>query len=1258
MAVSPPFLASKTLQLVAVMMESLLIGSYFVIVLLICRILRTKFIPPIHRILFGASIFMFALSAVHIGLVIQELSVTPIPKINGQIQIVLSMCQYVTGDLILIWRVWVVWGHKYWITFLPLALMFASAGTTLHLLAATQTFFTIAPVALIVANTSLCTSLIAGRVWYIQRTLSKNSASKATAGRWKGTMLLFVESGVLYSSVQLLSLILSFEKSVALPILLDLEIPLIGILPSLIIILAHYEPRSDSHARSSSGRTVLASADGIILENIPQPLPRASSSDVWSKNHVVGLSAQSFGYKVICSKDAKEMLLRHEVYAERELHQLELRAERIRTYARLKVDPVRGPDGMLYRSGSRDLLETLPLHTPKEYELSNGELVTITLLDANHCPGAVMFLIEGARGAVLHTGDFRAEPWFLDSLTRNPFLQPYLAPRTSDGRNAGKMVKTLEAIYLDTANVLSTLSVPTKEAATSGLVGLMRLFPDDVYFFLNTWTWGYEDILKDVSREFSSPIHVDRYKYSVYHHTSDPFLRLVTTQDPSSTRFHACERFHRCEYVAVDDEPGQSQYNTTSHLGKRVVYVNPVNMGSQSWALYLKDTRARLSRGEEINNLLVPLSRHSPLNELRDFVALFRPRRVIPNTLEPRLHGFDWAVIDRMFADCLNLEGGAGTADIPHVQLDIDDFIKEDMSVEDVALTNMVGEGAVDVAERWAEKTHLKRKIEILSEYLEPDEADKVARIFGLPRRSFEHSSPDAGPSSCTAKGKERVVDSEDDTDNGWSDDERGKTAHRLFAGLAGVEGIKDYEWWLSSSPAPSQAGGDEQGKLEQMKAEMGKPATPAPGVDQPGPSVRRMNPLTPVSSPIRPRQNGPAVVSRYDTPGRRRRADESPPHTPTPRPTKRYKYETKGHSLASPICLSSSPIGQSDFVRNPRSGRKTRVAAPVPTPPLASISKVAPLPLEKSLPSPAARPGSTAKPFTSSATTSRMSTSTRHKTGAARNAKPMPSSTVVGTPQGRQLSHPNAKPATSTTFGPHSPTASAGRLPQPSHHNFLPFSSPLVEMIDLTNASNTDDNVSNDKVTMNAERSQDLHAMTRNENQGTKALPTKPDSRGSARPSAPEPKRGRLSPSNAAKLASPRAPQSSPSPRSPNRASFDRRSQLGEQRLRIAERLAAARPDLVVPSYAGKRTRLLARAAGRIRPQLQTKESSREEDVSKMTDLRGAETSSVFSFETVDDGDGGMDWNRSRELAVALRADVLNGRRPMLPPLICAESQ
>ena len=81
-------------------------------------------------------------------------------------------------------------------------------------------------------------------------------------------------------------------------------------------------------------------------------------------------------------------------------------------------------------------------------------------------------MVEGVQGAVLHTGDFRAEPWFLDGIRRNPFLQPYLAlPEANEdvvlewrtGNCSGlPLFKRLDAIYLDTEYLLFMNEVPTK----------------------------------------------------------------------------------------------------------------------------------------------------------------------------------------------------------------------------------------------------------------------------------------------------------------------------------------------------------------------------------------------------------------------------------------------------------------------------------------------------------------------------------------------------------------------------------------------------------------------------------------------------------------------------------------------------------------------------------------------------------------------------------------------------------------------------
>ena len=86
-------------------------------------------------------------------------------------------------------------------------------------------------------------------------------------------------------------------------------------------------------------------------------------------DHLNGLAARSFGQTVVCSHDAKEMLLRHEAYMERSLRDADLRAENIRTFAHLRVAPQRLEDGNMVYHGSRDLLvrhlPSIPRRHPK-----------------------------------------------------------------------------------------------------------------------------------------------------------------------------------------------------------------------------------------------------------------------------------------------------------------------------------------------------------------------------------------------------------------------------------------------------------------------------------------------------------------------------------------------------------------------------------------------------------------------------------------------------------------------------------------------------------------------------------------------------------------------------------------------------------------------------------------------------------------------------------------------------------------------------
>jgi hypothetical protein len=85
----------------------------------------------------------------------------------------------------------------------------------------------------------------------------------------------------------------------------------------------------------------------------------------------------------------------------------------------------------------------------------------------------------------------------------------------------GSPIQVLGAVFLDTAMLMALEDIPTKvhsgerrgpfltrrqDEATSGLIELMGLFDLSANFFLNTWTWGYEDVLKAVARRFNTKV--------------------------------------------------------------------------------------------------------------------------------------------------------------------------------------------------------------------------------------------------------------------------------------------------------------------------------------------------------------------------------------------------------------------------------------------------------------------------------------------------------------------------------------------------------------------------------------------------------------------------------------------------------------------------------------------------------------------------------------------------------------------------------
>ncbi|KAF8222501.1 hypothetical protein L208DRAFT_1413324 [Tricholoma matsutake] len=201
---------------------------------------------------------MFLVSVTHLALVIQQIALVKISVANARIRVILALIQFIIGDLVLIWRVWVVWGCNYWIPLGPLVIMIIAAGLSINFAShpEVRTYFIAAPSGLIVANTTICTLLIAGRIWYAGYEVHRDVSGGRVyaAGRFPKTVILFIETGALYSASQVAALIINHVNSPSIHIILDSIIPLIGILPTLIIVLVYFElvrsPRRSSSAPS------------------------------------------------------------------------------------------------------------------------------------------------------------------------------------------------------------------------------------------------------------------------------------------------------------------------------------------------------------------------------------------------------------------------------------------------------------------------------------------------------------------------------------------------------------------------------------------------------------------------------------------------------------------------------------------------------------------------------------------------------------------------------------------------------------------------------------------------------------------------------------------------------------------------------------------------------------------------------------------------------------------------------------------------
>ena len=186
------------------------------------------------------------------------------------------------------------------------------------------------------------------------------------------------------------------------------------------------------------------------------------------------------------------------------------------------------------------------------------------------------------------------------------------------------------------------------------------------------------------------------------------------TRGPQVTSFESNESYGQacCLYQSIDyvEREMGSISERPYELEKKTTWYHRYPPDSIFWPINVFDS-------------LLLLSRHSTLPELQSFIKLFRSKRIVPDTLDPRLHGLDWTCLDRMFSHCLHPSAQVlpSSASNPQLHLGVTGLDRVTIDAQndvDVALKNLVGDEAADAAQRWADHGKLLEKFAIVRDYL------------------------------------------------------------------------------------------------------------------------------------------------------------------------------------------------------------------------------------------------------------------------------------------------------------------------------------------------------------------------------------------------------------------------------------------------------------------------------------------------------------------------------------------------------------
>ncbi|KAG7361924.1 beta-lactamase-like protein [Nitzschia inconspicua] len=280
-------------------------------------------------------------------------------------------------------------------------------------------------------------------------------------------------------------------------------------------------------------------------------------------------------------------------------------------------------------------LHPIPLHTDTVIA-SQGKPVTVTVLDANHCPGAVMFLFTVGRKKILHVGDFR---W-----NREIMLQQHPIREIASRR------MELDEIFLDTTYCNPKYNLPSQLDTIQAVVTLFEQQKAKnqnkrTLHLFGAYTIGKERMYMSVAEQFGLKVYVDNARYRILSALQWPKERmsLLTTNKEES-----CIWVVPLGHLNMKKLP--EYFRIANNKPFAPAYEQIVGYRPTGWSLNSKPSAGNHVTSRTSGNLTIhslPYSEHSSFPELVDCLACLRPGRIVPtvnasNTreqVETLLHG-------------------------------------------------------------------------------------------------------------------------------------------------------------------------------------------------------------------------------------------------------------------------------------------------------------------------------------------------------------------------------------------------------------------------------------------------------------------------------------------------------------------------------------------------------------------------------------------------------------------------------------------